>query len=302
MWKFSLIIHGKISFTPWVKVFCVRVITAFHAVKIEIHAPWPWKNFTVFSEIHKSPFRVNGHNWYMKCFIYWTAGLKSTELWSSQLWTQFKHCVQKPEKVRTLTGFQPVTSQSRCDTLTNWAMKPLTLGAGHLWVLSNAWRMDVKWYMKCFICWTVHLKSGELWSLQLWMQFKQLSIEAWKSQDFNGVWTHDLAIPVWRSNQLSYKGTVTGSWSFVTSDEPVKNGCELIYEMFHLLNCGFKINWAMIITVMNAIKQLRIEGWKSQDFNWVWTRNWVWPVRCLTNWAMKPLTFGAHHLWVLMSP
>ena len=27
-------------------------------------------------------------------------------------------------------------------------------------------------------------------------------IEAWKSQDFNWVWTRDLAIPVGRSNQL----------------------------------------------------------------------------------------------------
>ena len=27
--------------------------------------------------------------------------------------------------------------------------------------------------------------------------------------------------------------------SFVSSDEPVKNGCEVIYEMFHILNCGF---------------------------------------------------------------
>ena len=27
----------------------------------------------------------------------------------------------------------------------------------------------------------------KLWSSQLWTQFKQLHIEAWKSQDFNGV-------------------------------------------------------------------------------------------------------------------
>ena len=34
-------------------------------------------------------------------------------------------------KVRTWTGFEPVTSRYRYDALTNWAMKPLTLGAGH---------------------------------------------------------------------------------------------------------------------------------------------------------------------------
>ena len=60
--------------------------------------------------------------------------------------------------------------------------------------------------------------------MQLWTQFKQSCIEAWKSQDFNGVWTHDLVIPVRRSNQLSYEATDVGSWSFVSSNELVKNG------------------------------------------------------------------------------
>ena len=86
----------------------------------------------------------------------------------------------------------------------------------------------VKWYMKCFIYWTADLKSS-----QLWTQFQQLCREAWKSQDFNGVWTRDLAIPVRRSNQLSYEATDVGSWSFVSSNEPVKHGCEVIYEMFN---------------------------------------------------------------------
>ena len=50
------------------------------------------------------------------------------------------------------------------------------------------------------------------------MQFKHMRIEAWKSQDFNGVWTHDLAIPVRLSNELSYEATDVGSWSFVSSN------------------------------------------------------------------------------------
>ena len=107
----------------------------------------------------------------------------------------------------------------------------------------------VKWYMKCFIYWTADMKSSELWS----SQFKQLRKEAWKSQDFNGVWTRDLAIPVRRSNQLSYEATDVRSWSFVSSNKPVKNGCEVIYEMLHILNCEYEIKWAMIIAVTNAI-------------------------------------------------
>ena len=37
----------------------------------------------------------------------------------------------------------------------------------------------------------------------------------------------------WCSNQLS--------WSFVSSNDPMKNGYEVIYEMFDILNCGFEI-------------------------------------------------------------
>ena len=37
---------------------------------------------------------------------------------------------------------------------------------------------------------------------------------------------------------------------------------------------------------------------KIQDFNGVWNRNLAIPVRCSTNWAMKPLTLGAGQLWV----
>ena len=40
-------------------------------------------------------------------------------------------------------------------------------------------------------------------------------LEPLKSQDFNRVWTLDLAIVVRRSNQLSYEATDIGSWSFV---------------------------------------------------------------------------------------
>ena len=59
-------------------------------------------------------------------------------------------------------------------------------------------------------------------------------IEAWKSHDFNGVWTRNLATPVRRSNQRSNKATDVGSSSFVGSNEPVRSECEVIYEMFHI--------------------------------------------------------------------
>ena len=33
------------------------------------------------------------------------------------------NCVKKPEKVRTSTGFEPVTSRYRCDALTNFHIR-----------------------------------------------------------------------------------------------------------------------------------------------------------------------------------
>ena len=73
------------------------------------------------------------------------------------------------------------------------------------------------------------MKSSKLWYLKLWKQFMQLRIiEAWKSQDFNGVWTRDLAIPVRCSNRLSYEATDVGSWSFKGPKEAVRNECEVI--------------------------------------------------------------------------
>ena len=141
--------------------------------------------------------------------IKWSYDLRSYE-------RNFHNCVEKPEKFRTSTGFEPVTSRFRCDALTNWAMKPLTLGAGHLWVLIVPWGMN-QWLNGI---WNESYElriwnQVKLWSSQLWTQFLQLRREAWKIQDFNGVWTRDLAIPVRRSNQLSYEATDVESWSFV---------------------------------------------------------------------------------------
>ena len=44
-----------------------------------------------------------------------------------------------------------------------------------------------------------------------------------KIQNFNGVWTRDLAIPVRNSNQLNYESNDVGIWSFMASNQPVRN-------------------------------------------------------------------------------
>ena len=50
-------------------------------------------------------------------------------------------------------------------------------------------------------------------------------MEGCKIQDFNRVWTRDLAILVRWSKQLSYEAADGGSWSFVGSNEPLRNEC-----------------------------------------------------------------------------
>ena len=135
-------------------------------------------------------------------------------------------------------------------------------------------------------------RSSKLWSSQLWTQFKQLRIEAWKSQDFNEVWTRDLAILVRCSNQLIYEATDVGSWSFVSSNEPVKNG----YEMFHILNCEFEnqVSYDLRSYECNSsdciLKPEKVST--STGFEPVTSR-----YRCnaLTNWAMKPLSWSLVH-------
>ena len=79
-------------------------------------------------------------------------------------------------KSQDFDGFEPVTLRYWCNALTNWAMKPLMLGAGHLWVLRSLWGMNVKLFMKYFLYWTADVKSSKLWSSQLWKQFMQLCI------------------------------------------------------------------------------------------------------------------------------
>ena len=60
-------------------------------------------------------------------------------------------------------------------------------------------------------------------------------IEAWKSKDFNGVWAHDVVIPVRRSNQLSYEATDVGSWSFVGPKDCLWGMTSLSYNMKYFI-------------------------------------------------------------------
>ena len=101
--------------------------------------------------IHRTRERNETYEYYVGCGRTNEMKIWSSQLWlkkvspktffgltfrllksSEQLWTQFK---QLRIEAWENQGSKPVTSRYRCDALTNWAMKPLTLGTGYLWVL-----------------------------------------------------------------------------------------------------------------------------------------------------------------------
>ena len=95
------------------------------------------------------------------------------------------------------------------------------------------------WYFVLLMIYEInHIWTTEMtwkwrkWSSQ-WMQFMQLRKEAWKKiQDFNGVWTRDLAITGVMLYQLSYEATDVGSRSIVGSYVPVKEIISAVHIWF----------------------------------------------------------------------
>ena len=62
------------------------------------------------------------------------------------------------KKFRNSTGFEPVTSRLPVRCSTNWAMKPLTLGAGQLWVHMFPWKKWVLMIYEINHMWTAEMK------------------------------------------------------------------------------------------------------------------------------------------------
>ena len=156
-----------------------------------------------------------------------------------RIWNQVSHdhrsfernlsnCEQKPEKVRTSTGFEPVTSRYRCNTL----IPVQCCNIMRFMVLHNRHHkvsQSVSFFM--------HRKTVTiLLRIRARGDFV-MSITKTHESHYVGVLDNPR-----HSNQLSYEATDVGSWSFVNSNEPVKNGCEVIYEMFHILNHKWTIN------------------------------------------------------------
>ena len=74
----------------------------------------------------------------------------------------FSNCIEKPEKFRTSTGFEPMPSRCRCGAVTHWPMKPLMLGVGQLSMSHNQWialKAHSDWLLKLRISFAIHLRT-----------------------------------------------------------------------------------------------------------------------------------------------
>ena len=152
---------------------CVRFY--FLDSKSSIIDKYAFKCFSkaVFSlDLNRKIKKINVYDeWYMKWIIYELRIWNQVKLWSSQLWTQFLQLRREAWKIQDFNGvWTRDLAIFRCDAVTNWAMKPLTLGAGHLWVLMVPWGMNQwwKWYMKWIIYELRIWNQVKLWSSQLW--------------------------------------------------------------------------------------------------------------------------------------
>ena len=144
------------------------------------------------------------------------------------------------------------------------------------------------------------MKSNEVDPRSYERNFMQLRKEAWKKkiQDFKGVWTRDLAIPVRCSNQLSYEATDVGSRSIVGSYVPVKEmSVNDVYEINHMWTADMKSNEVDPRSYERNFMQLRKEAWKKiQDFNGVWTRDLAIPVRCSNQLSYEATDVGSRSI------
>ena len=172
---------------------------------------------------------------------------RQVKLWSSQLWEQFLQLRREAWKIQDFNGVWTrdlAISARRSNPL---SYEAIDVGSWSFVGSNGSVRNEsmMKWYMKWIIYELRIWNQVKLWSSQLWEQFLQLRREAWKIQDFNGVWTHDLAIPVWRSNQLSYEATEL-----------------IIYELriWNQVKLWSSQLWEQFL-------QLRREAWKIRDFN-----------------------------------
>ena len=86
-----------------------------------------------------------------------------------------------------------------------------------------------------------------------------------KIQEFNGVWTRDLAITGAMLYQLSYEATDVGSRSIVGSYVPMKEMSVNDIWNKSYMNCGNEMKMKKWSSQWTQFMQLRKEAWKKKE-------------------------------------
>ena len=117
-----------------------------------------------------------------------------------------------------------------------------------------------------------------------------------KIQDFNGIWTHDLTIPVRCSNRLSYEATDVGSWSIMCSYVLVKEMNVIDYMKQTILELQ-KWNQMKIEphscerSLCNYVISVKKNSGLKWDLN-PWPRNLILDIQ--SNLHVRPPSVGDH--------
>ena len=107
---------------------------------------------------------------------------------------------------------------------------------------------------------SAEMKSSEEWSSQLWTWFMQLCKKPEKKiQDFNGIWTFDLAILVWFSKQThNWPAPNISDWCWKIMEEILKKFVWVVSEIYKK---------ALKVQIWNevALRQVVRKGVSFQD-------------------------------------
>ena len=142
-------------------------------------------------------------------------------------------------------------------------MKPLTLGAGQLWVHMFPWKKWVLMIYEMNHIWTAEMK----WNEGMIVAVKRnLSNCVKKPEKNSGLqrglnpWPRDTGAMLY---QLSYEATDVGSRSIMGSYVPVKEMSVNDIWNESYMNCGNEVKWRYDRRSETQFKQLRKEAWKK---------------------------------------
>ena len=127
-----------------------------------------------------------------------------------------------------------------------------------------------------------------------------------KIQDFNGVWTHDLAIPVRCSTNWAMKQLTLGADQLWVHMFPWKKWVLMIYEINHIWTAQMKWKWRndrrSERNLCNCVKKPEKPGHYLYTFDWRQdhlSHMTVWPFAGQRAQCHSLIIF---RLWVLMQP